>query len=115
MFPSPYGSVALERDKVLKVKEELVKESVLKPVFPVPSAGIHPGLVPILIHDFGKDCVINAGGGVHGHPQGAQGGGKAFRQAVDAVSRGVPLNEAAEDIELQEAIRLWGWKEAPSN
>lgn len=115
LFPSPYGSVALERDKVLNVKEELVKESVLKPVFPVPSAGIHPGLVPILIHDFGKDCVINAGGGVHGHPQGAQGGGKAFRQAVDAVSRGVPLNEAAEDIELQEAIRLWGWKEVPSN
>jgi 2,3-diketo-5-methylthiopentyl-1-phosphate enolase len=110
LFPSPYGSVALEREKVMAVKEELLKESQLKPVFPVPSAGIHPGLVPLLIQDFGKDCVINAGGGVHGHPQGARGGGKAFQQAVELVLSGTPLSEATNAFELQEAVRLWGWK-----
>jgi 2,3-diketo-5-methylthiopentyl-1-phosphate enolase len=112
LFPSPYGSVALDKAKVMALKEELVKASPLKSVFPVPSAGIHPGLVPLLIQDFGKECVINAGGGVHGHPQGARGGGKAFRQAVDLVLSGKSLADAPPDSELQEAIKLWGWKEA---
>ncbi|MGG3622218.1 2,3-diketo-5-methylthiopentyl-1-phosphate enolase [Bacillus gobiensis] len=111
LFPSPYGSVALEKDKVIALKEELVKESPLQSVFPVPSAGIHPGLVPLLVQDFGNDCVINAGGGVHGHPQGARGGGRAFRQAVDLVLSGKSLADAAPDSELQEALKLWGWKE----
>lgn len=112
LFPSPYGSVALEKEKVIALKEELIKESLLKSVFPVPSAGIHPGLVPLLVQDFGKDCVINAGGGVHGHPQKAKGGGRAFRQAVDLVLSGKSLADASPDSELQEAIKLWGWKEA---
>ncbi|MGG3572318.1 2,3-diketo-5-methylthiopentyl-1-phosphate enolase [Bacillus gobiensis] len=111
LFPSPYGSVALEKGKVLALKEELIKESPLQSVFPVPSAGIHPGLVPLLVQDFGNDCVINAGGGVHGHPQGARGGGRAFRQAVDLVLSGKSLADAAPDSELQEALKLWGWKE----
>ena len=40
--------------------------------FPVPSAGIHPGMVPNLVADFSMDHVINAGGGIHGHPDGAK-------------------------------------------
>ncbi|WP_100403574.1 2,3-diketo-5-methylthiopentyl-1-phosphate enolase [Bacillus sp. FJAT-42315] len=115
LFPSPYGSVALEKEKVLKVKEALTQESSLKSTFPVPSAGIHPGLVPLLVNDFGKDCVINAGGGVHGHPLGAKGGGRAFRQAVEAVQVGIPLPEATASVELQEAIRLWGWKDGTTS
>lgn len=111
LFPSPYGSVALEREKALGVKEQLTNEDSLKRAFPVPSAGIHPGLVPLLMQDFGTDCVINAGGGVHGHPQGAKGGGIAFRQAVEAVQAGIPFSEAKSCVELQEAISLWGWKE----
>lgn len=115
LFPSPYGSVALEKEKVMALKEELVKETALKRTLPVPSAGIHPGLVPQLMHDFGNDCVINAGGGVHGHPQGAQGGGKAFRQAIEAVLNGKQLPEADDAAELQEAIKLWGWKEVSTS
>jgi 2,3-diketo-5-methylthiopentyl-1-phosphate enolase len=64
-----------------------------------------------LIEDFGMDSIINAGGGVHGHPQGAAGGGKAFRQAVDAVLAGKTLSEAAgEHPELATALELWGGK-----
>ncbi|HZG73058.1 MAG TPA: RuBisCO large subunit C-terminal-like domain-containing protein, partial [Chondromyces sp.] len=112
LFPSPYGSVALEKEACLSIKEALTEESRLNTAFPVPSAGIHPGLVPLLINDFGKDCVINAGGGVHGHPEGAVGGGKAFRQAVDAVLAGKRLREAAADYpELKAAIDLWGSSE----
>lgn len=109
LFPSPYGSVALEKTAALSLGEELTKESTLKKTFPVPSAGIHPGLVPLLIEDYGIDSIINAGGGVHGHPAGATGGGLAFRQAIESVLAGIPLIEAAEQHkELETALKLWG-------
>lgn len=109
LFPSPYGSVALEKTTALSLGEELTKVSAVKRSFPVPSAGIHPGLVPLLIEDYGIDSIINAGGGVHGHPAGATGGGLAFRQAVTAVLDGIPLSEAAKQYsELKKAIELWG-------
>ncbi|QTC42198.1 2,3-diketo-5-methylthiopentyl-1-phosphate enolase [Bacillus sp. V3] len=109
LFPSPYGSVALDKKQVLAIRDELVKPDEFNETFPVPSAGIHPGLVPQLIADFGHECVINAGGGVHGHPDGAAGGGKAFRQAIEAVLDGTTLVEAAfANKELDEALKLWG-------
>ncbi|MCP3760795.1 2,3-diketo-5-methylthiopentyl-1-phosphate enolase [Domibacillus sp. A3M-37] len=109
LFPSPYGSVALERSAALKTAEMALENSGHKQTFPVPSAGIHPGLVPVLYEDFGMDSIINAGGGVHGHPSGATGGGRAFRQAIDAVTAGRTLEQAAvknEDLRL--ALDLWG-------
>ena len=109
LFPSPYGSVALEKKAALSIGEELTKVSTMKRSFPVPSAGIHPSLVPLLIEDYGIDSIINAGGGVHGHPSGATGGGLAFRQAVSAVLDGIPLAEATKQHEeLKTAIELWG-------
>jgi len=112
LFPSPYGSVALEKGVALAIGEELTNETVLKQAFPVPSAGIHPALVPLLLEDYGIDCVINAGGGVHGHPDGAAGGGRAFRQAIDTSIKEIPLSSAAEEFkELKEALDLWGIKQ----
>ncbi|OMP67782.1 2,3-diketo-5-methylthiopentyl-1-phosphate enolase [Domibacillus epiphyticus] len=109
LFPSPYGSVALERNAALKTAEMALEENMYKPTFPVPSAGIHPGLVPVLYEDFGIDSIINAGGGVHGHPNGAAGGGRAFRQAIDAVITGRTLEEAAKQHEdLRVALEMWG-------
>jgi 2,3-diketo-5-methylthiopentyl-1-phosphate enolase len=111
LFPSPYGSVALEKNETLKIVESLTKPDYVKPTLPVPSAGIHPGMVPQLIEDFGVDSVINAGGGVHGHPAGSAAGGKAFRQAVDATLSKNTLSEAAQtNEELQQALELWGDK-----
>lgn len=112
LFPSPYGSVALDRNVALGIAENCLNEDGFKQAFPVPSAGIHPGLVPILVNDFGVNSVINAGGGVHGHPNGAIGGGQAFRAAIDATLSGITLKEAAEKSEdLKLAIDLWGAKE----
>lgn len=113
LFPSPYGSVALEKQQALSIAETLTAEDQFKKTFPVPSAGIHPGMVPLLIEDFGLDSIINAGGGVHGHPGGAQGGGKAFRQAIDTVLKGNTLEEGALEFnELKAAIELWGLAKA---
>ncbi len=80
----------------------------LKPVLPVASGGLHPRLVPALIETFGNDFVIQAGGGIHGHPDGTICGAKAMRQAVDATLYGKNLNEYAKNHpELASALNQW--------
>ncbi|MFB0543942.1 MAG: type III ribulose-bisphosphate carboxylase [Candidatus Bathyarchaeia archaeon] len=80
----------------------------LKPVLPVASGGLHPGLVPDLVHIFGKDFVIQAGGGIHGHPGGTAAGAMAMRQAVGSVMEGYSLKEfAKEHEELAVALKTW--------
>lgn len=109
LFPSPYGSVALPKKDALGIYEACVKEDTVQKTFPVPSAGIHPGMVPVLIKDFGIDHVINAGGGIHGHPRGAIGGGKAFRSIIDAVIHEKSIQDkAASCQDLKAALDLWG-------
>jgi len=81
----------------------------LKSVFPVASGGLHPGLVPSLLKILGKDIVIQAGGGIHGHPGGTVAGAKAMRQAVDATLQGIALTRyAVEHHELKAALEIWG-------
>ncbi|NEW06023.1 2,3-diketo-5-methylthiopentyl-1-phosphate enolase [Paenibacillus sp. SYP-B3998] len=127
LFPSPYGSVVMPRDENLAIKHALLTSDLradyaygastdaalnLAASFPVPSAGIHPGLVPLILRDFGGDVVVNAGGGIHGHPLGTIAGGQAFRQAIDASLQGITLQEYAKTHpELQAAIDTWGNKE----
>ncbi|MBB6674078.1 2,3-diketo-5-methylthiopentyl-1-phosphate enolase [Cohnella nanjingensis] len=110
LFPSPYGSVVMPKAENLAVQDALVNGKLPQAAsFPVPSAGIHPGLVPLILHDFGQDVVVNAGGGVHGHPLGAAAGGRAFRQAIDAVISGTGLEQAAaRHEELRIATERWG-------
>jgi ribulose-bisphosphate carboxylase large chain len=80
----------------------------LKPVLPVASGGLHPRLVPALIETFGNDFVIQAGGGIHGHPEGTICGAKAMRQAVDAILFGKTLEEYAKNHqELALALKQW--------
>ncbi len=112
LFPSPYGSVAMAKEETqLLAKECTVDNGIHLQTFPVPSAGIHPGLVPVLIEDFGIDCIINAGGGIHGHRGGAAAGGKAFVAAIDAVLSNQTLDEAAKGSgELATALEQWGSK-----
>ena len=109
LFPSPYGSVALERGEALSIREALLEDQPYQKALPVPSAGIHPGLVPLLVQDFGIDSVINAGGGIHGHPGGASAGAEAFRVAIDSVLAGKKLTDAAKESPvLAKALELWG-------
>lgn len=80
----------------------------LKPVLPVASGGLHPRLVPALLETFGNDVVIQAGGGIHGHPDGTIAGAKAMRQAVDATLEDLSLIEYANTHgELRAALSLW--------
>lgn len=115
LFPSPYGSVVMPKEENLAVQAALIDPALpVRSSFPVPSAGIHPGLVPLILRDFGHDVVVNAGGGIHGHPQGTAAGGQAFRQAMAAAQEGISLPEAAAQPgkeALKAAIELWGYKE----
>jgi ribulose-bisphosphate carboxylase large chain len=80
----------------------------MKTVLPVASGGLHPGLVPALIGFFGRDFVIQAGGGIHGHPEGTISGAKAMRQSMEATLRGISLNEYAKTHkELLSALQTW--------
>jgi ribulose-bisphosphate carboxylase large chain len=104
------GKMFETKDEVGENCEALKTEmSGLKPVLPVASGGLHPGLVPSLMELFGKDFVIQAGGGIHGHSGGTVAGAKAMRQAVDATLQGVPLKEYGRTHkELETALRIWG-------
>jgi len=81
----------------------------LKPTFAVCSGGIYPGHVPYLMKNFGEDIIIQAGGGVHGHPEGTEVGAKAMRQAVDSVMKGESLERyGMTHRELMGAMKFWG-------
>ncbi len=86
----------------------------IRQTFPMPAAGMYPGLVPVLVEEFGVDQIIPAGGGMLGHPLGYTAGAKAWRQAIDATLEGLPLQDAAEGKpELKAAIQQWGVRQRP--
>jgi ribulose-bisphosphate carboxylase large chain len=81
----------------------------MKPTFPVSSGGLHPGNVAHELESLGTDIVLQAGGGIHGHPDGTAAGARAMRQAVDAFMEGKTAEEYAKDhYELERALRKWG-------
>lgn len=48
----------------MAIHDELIPpEPPLKASMPVPSAEIHPGLIPLIVRDFGTEIVVNARGG----------------------------------------------------
>lgn len=84
------------------------KAGKLKKVVSVCSGGLHPGHVPPLLKILGKNIVIQAGGGVHGHKQGTLKGAIAMRQAIDAAMEGISLKEYSEKHkELAIAVKQW--------
>ncbi|MHA1687631.1 MAG: RuBisCO large subunit C-terminal-like domain-containing protein [Candidatus Heimdallarchaeaceae archaeon] len=108
-----YGQGKMDSDveEEKKIRDALLVEKMddIKKVFPVASGGLHPGKVPELIKYGGKDIIIQAGGGIHGHPMGTKAGATALKQAVEATMLGVSLEEYARDhVELKKAIEKWG-------
>jgi len=106
------GKMSEDRQTVTEnVKALLEPMGGLKQTFPVCSGGLQPAHIPILVKYFGKDIIMQAGGGVHGHPQGTRAGARAMRQAIDAAMKGITLKEYAKDHkELKQAISKWGYK-----
>jgi len=75
----------------------------------MPGGGTTQGHIEDIMHKFGNDVMIAAGGAIHGHPMGPAAGARAFRQGIDAVMAGMTLKEAGEKYEeLGVALKLWG-------
>ena len=88
----------------------------IKQTFPMPCAGVYPGLAEPLIGEYGPDIIIPAGGGMLGHPDGYTAGAQSWQQAIAAVMDGIPLPEAArkpENKALRSALEKWGYMERP--
>ncbi len=118
------GKMHGEKEEVLAVRDECVLKHVkenyklnvleqdwgdIKPVFPVASGGLQPTMIPELVKIFGKDIIMQFGGGIHANPMGTKAGAMACRQALDATLNGISLKDAAKKYkELNAAIEKWG-------
>lgn len=117
-----YGKMSGARDEILHIEQDIEQQTTkethdyleqkwfkVKPVMAVASGGVYPGIVDKIMKFMGNDVVIQAGGGVHGHPNGTVAGAMAMRQAVDATLKKIPLKVYAIDhLELFEALKRWG-------
>lgn len=105
-----FGKMEGSKSEVLQIHKEInSKRANLKPVFSVASGGLSPLQIPDVIKTFGNDVIIQAGGGVHGHPQGTFEGARAMREAEDAALKKIPLKEYAKlHTPLMQAIKKWG-------
>jgi ribulose-bisphosphate carboxylase large chain len=103
------GKMAGDREENDRCRDALRDEWYgLSPVFPVASGGLHPGNVRPNLDGYGTDCIVQAGGGVHGHPRGTTGGAMAMVQAVEAWTAGVPAEDYARSHkELEAALKFW--------
>jgi len=98
-------------NKFIKKEGHMLSEKwgKIKPMFAVCSGGLQPLHVPKLVKLFGNNIIIQAGGGVHGHPDGTRAGATAMRQAVEATMKKIPLKTYAKTHEeLQRAFEKWG-------
>jgi len=103
------GKMSENKTTVLENIEACTSKSGgLKPILPVASGGLHPRLVPKLMETFGNDVILQAGGGIHGHPEGTTAGAKAMRQAVEATLELRSLTDYAKNHrELAFALKQW--------
>jgi ribulose-bisphosphate carboxylase large chain len=100
------GKMFETHEEVIENRNALVDNFYgLRQTMPVASGGLQPLMIPELYKIFGKDVILQLGGGIHGHPLGTRAGAKAARDALDAAMKGISLKEYAKmHIELKKAI-----------
>lgn len=83
----------------------------IKPVWPVASGGLHPGVLDTVVAKLGKDIYIQLGGGVLGHPQGIEKGVEAALEARQLIEKGIDFSDYISknpESALASAINYWG-------
>lgn len=107
LHPTHWGNLPFSAE------DEAGIRAALKPrgVWPVPSAGVHPGVVPRAIADYGEDVIINAGTAIMDHPGGPGDGVRAFFEALERHQTGGAFDvEAVPEGPLKAALRQFGAK-----
>ena len=105
LYPAHYGSLPFDPAEEATIRDALRARDVM----PVPSAGIHPGIVPRALADYGHDVVLNAGTGIMDHPGGPADGVRAFFEALERHAAGEAF-EVVDDptTPLEVALSTWG-------
>jgi 2,3-diketo-5-methylthiopentyl-1-phosphate enolase len=105
LYPAHYGNLPFAAQQEAAIRDALRSRQ----VFPVPSAGIHPGIVPRVLADYGQDVILNAGTGIMDHPDGLSAGVEAFFSALQMAVPGQAFDlEQIPTGPLQRAIAKWG-------
>ena len=105
LYPAHYGSLPFDPAEEARIRDSLRSRN----VFPVPSAGIHPGIVPKAVADYGQEVILNAGTGIMDHPDNSAAGVKAFFEALDRVKQGESFEpKMLPDGALRRAVEKWG-------
>lgn len=105
LYPAHYGSLPFAVSEEHAIRDALRARDVA----PVPSAGIHPGVVPRALDHYGDDVVLNAGTGIMDHPGGPADGVRAFFEALERAIPGQPFDlDAIPDGPLRVALETWG-------
>ncbi|MCW6037739.1 2,3-diketo-5-methylthiopentyl-1-phosphate enolase [Spirulina subsalsa FACHB-351] len=105
LYPAHYGSLPFDPQEEAKICQILRQRN----VFPVPSAGIHPGILPQVIQDYGPDVILNAGTGIMDHPEGPAAGVRAFFEAWERLQGGGAFDLASlPEGALKRAVEKWG-------
>lgn len=109
VFSSIYSTYPYMRDKYLRSAHmQRMPLYDIKPSLPVVGGGIHPATAERIVQDLGTDIMLACGGAIQGHPDGAEAGGRAMLQAIDATMQGIPLAEKAnQHPELHKALQAW--------
>ncbi len=102
----------IEKSKVTETNLRLRQDwHKLKPVMGVCSGGLHPGHIPYLIRNLGKDIIIQMGGGIHGNKLGSMLGARAAREVIDSCVKNIPLKSYVERFpELRATLKQFGKK-----
>jgi 2,3-diketo-5-methylthiopentyl-1-phosphate enolase len=110
LYPAHYGSLPFAQATEFRIRDILRFSDGNRPaIMPVPSAGIHPGVVGRVLRDYGNDVVLNAGSAIFDHPQGPPAGTRAFFEALECANSGVALKvDLVPDGALRAALQKWG-------
>lgn len=110
LYPAHYGSLPFNANDEFAIRDILrSKRGSHLPSLPVPSAGIHPGIMSRAVKDYGNDVALNAGSAIFDHPQGPYAGTRAFFEALEAVQLNKKLIASNFDNgPLRAALEKWG-------
>ncbi len=111
IIPPCWGTLPLTtmEDEIRSVQVLQAPMHNIRRTFPMVGGGVYPGLVPSMVKQYGPDIIFEVGSGVHGHPGGTRAGCQAFIETFNAVTTGVPLEQAAEsNPNLKAAVDKWG-------
>ncbi len=104
------GRFGLETNELIATHVQCVSELYnIKQSFMTVAGGVHPGKIDYLMNLLGNNCILMAGGGIYGHPMGAEAGARAIKYAIEAKVKGIALDNLEYD-EIKLAIKQWGNK-----